>query len=192
MQSKTSNWIFLKGLLALLFLLAILSINWCFTEKHILASNLGEKEKKRRETSQLKKHTFWVRFFDQQSDKEYRVEAKDILFQKNTIALKPQIKIRGSLILESPLVSAPKCLVRLPSSRIKARNENNSQETIDLVLSGQIGGKPLSTDFVNPVFKEGEVSFIIEGYLDYRSFKRGLSPGKYQYEKEIKLIVEFQ
>jgi hypothetical protein len=134
------------------------------------------------------KHVFWVNFDQTLSKTSYRLAPQEIIHGRlsgNT----PNIKINGNLVLQSPL-SADKCMVRLPSASITAYNQDGKQ--IKINLRGSIGGKILGTDFVRPDFDQTlTVPFSIEGYIDQSSLAKGLTPGSYNFNDALKLIVEF-
>ena len=150
------------------------------------------KKEKQDESQGIKQinHIFWVNFLKDLSKNDYYLSPSEIL-SGNVDTSKPNIRIIGNLILRSP-ASAPKCLVRLPSSQINAIN-TETKEIIKINLKGKIGNKTLSTEFVTPDFDQSLMAlFEIEGYIDSFSLKNGLPPGEYNYTDSLKLIVEFK
>lgn len=133
-------------------------------------------------------HRFGIKFHNARSTLNYNVAPEEIA-AGIVAGTKPNIIIVGSLSVNS-LDSAAKCVVKLPSPILKAENEFG--DVIEIQLSGTIGDKRLSTEFIHPNFDAlNEAQFRIEGFIDPRSYKNGLSPGSYKYQENLNLIVEF-
>ncbi|MDJ0626146.1 MAG: hypothetical protein QNJ31_07255 [Candidatus Caenarcaniphilales bacterium] len=167
--------------------IAVLLIS-LFLKHFASAQNVEERAFSSNEPVQAIGHRFGIKSNPVLSKLSYDVQPNE-LTSGISQSINPNIIIVGSLSVNS-LDSASKCMVKLPSSVLKAENENG--ETIDVFLRGTIGNKSLTTDFIHPEFDAfNEAEFRIEGYIDTRSFKRGLSPGTYNFEKNLNLVVEF-
>jgi hypothetical protein len=135
------------------------------------------------------KHSFWIKFSEEESRTDYLVSPKE-LFSGISIGQEPQIIISGSLILRNRQ-SASKCQVKLPSSILLASNKKG--ETIRINLQGKISNKPLSNEFVTPTFdSNNEAHFEIEGFVNPDDYLKGLRPGDYNFKNNLKLTVEFK
>lgn len=135
------------------------------------------------------KHDFWIKFTENDSKTDYELTQLELLTGNMDIST-PHIKTSGSLILRSKS-SVAKCQVKLPSSFIDASNEKG--ENLKLRLSGKIGDKILTTDFLNPNFNEyNQANFSFQAYIDPSSFEGGLSAGDYEYKNNLKLNIEFK
>ncbi|MDX1920630.1 MAG: hypothetical protein SFU25_07865 [Candidatus Caenarcaniphilales bacterium] len=175
----------------LLFTLLLLAFPfYCFADEINLNDNTVTNSSGAGQEIVQFNHVFWIKILDSISQTDYSVKPEELV--KGMVSYgSPHIKILGNLMLRSPN-SAEVCMVRLPASSIKARNNLTGKE-ITLNLRGTIGGKTLSTEFVTPEFDQAlVVPFQIEGYIDPTSMARGLEPGQYDYENALKLIVEFR
>ncbi|MDX1920918.1 MAG: hypothetical protein SFU25_09325 [Candidatus Caenarcaniphilales bacterium] len=140
------------------------------------------------EATILTKHRFSIFFDKNESKLEHELSSVELI---NAIreSTEPDLIIKGKLILES-LNSVPLCRVRLNSELIEAKNKNGDK--VQIHIKGLIGSRRLSMEFVNPDFGETNVAnFVIYGFVVPSSLKAPLKPGQYEYQDEIKLVVEF-